>query len=63
LRLFGKLKGIPVKELDSKINQILRFVSLLQEKKAQVSSFSGGMKRRLSLAIATIGSPKIIFLD
>lgn len=32
-------------------------------KDAQVGSFSGGMKRRLSVAIATIGDPKIIFFD
>lgn len=63
LILFGRMKGIPKKMLDSKIDQVLRFVSLLPEKKSRVSSFSGGMKRRLSLAIAAIGGPKIIFLD
>lgn len=63
LKLFGRLKGIPKNFLDSKVNQVLRFVSLLSEKKNRVSSFSGGMKRRLSLAVAAIGDPKIIFLD
>lgn len=63
LTLFGKLKGIPSDEIDSKINQILKFVSLDKEKKSRVATFSGGMKRRLSLAVAAIGSPKIIFLD
>ena len=33
------------------------------EKRAKVGSFSGGMKRRLSLAISAIGNPKVIFLD
>ncbi len=61
--LFGRLKGIPKNMLDSKINQVLQFVNLLREKKSRVSSFSGGMKRRLSLAVAAIGDPKIIFLD
>lgn len=42
---------------------MLEFVSLLPEKKNKVGSFSGGMKRRLSLAIAAIGNPKIILLD
>jgi ABC-type multidrug transport system ATPase subunit len=36
---------------------------LLPEKKNRVGSFSGGMKRRLSLAIAAVGNPKIILLD
>jgi ABC-type multidrug transport system ATPase subunit len=42
---------------------MLNFVSLFPEKKSKVGSFSGGMKRRLSLAIAAIGNPKIILLD
>lgn len=41
----------------------MTFVSLLPEKKNKAGSFSGGMKRRLSLAIAAIGNPKIILLD
>jgi ABC-type multidrug transport system ATPase subunit len=41
----------------------LTFVNLLADKKNQVGNFSGGMKRRLSLAIAAIGNPKIILLD
>jgi ABC-2 type transport system ATP-binding protein len=42
---------------------MLSFVNLSKEKKNKVGSFSGGMKRRLSLAIAAIGNPKIILLD
>ena len=32
-------------------------------KKGRVGSFSGGMKRRLSVAIACIGDPQIVFMD
>lgn len=42
---------------------MLGFVNLSREKKNKVKSFSGGMKRRLSLAISAIGNPKIILLD
>ncbi len=42
---------------------MLAFVNLSKEKKNKVASFSGGMKRRLSLAISAIGNPKIILLD
>jgi ABC-type multidrug transport system ATPase subunit len=35
----------------------------MSDKKNKVGRFSGGMKRRLSLAIAAIGNPKIILLD
>lgn len=63
MRLFARLKGIPSKTVNRNIDDMLKFVSLSSEKKSKVSSFSGGMKRRLSLAIAAIGNPKIIFLD
>jgi ABC-2 type transport system ATP-binding protein len=38
-------------------------VSLGREGNNQVRGFSGGMKRRLSLAIAAVGDPQIILLD
>jgi ABC-type multidrug transport system ATPase subunit len=38
-------------------------VSLGREGKNIVKGFSGGMKRRLSLAIAAVGDPQIILLD
>ena len=38
-------------------------VNLEREGKNTVKGFSGGMKRRLSLAISAIGDPKIILLD
>lgn len=63
LRMFAKLKGISQDKLEHRIDEVLHFVSLLSEKKNKVNSFSGGMKRRLSLAVAAIGNPKIIFLD
>lgn len=38
-------------------------MGLLEVKHARVMNFSGGMKRRLSVAISSIGDPRIIFLD
>lgn len=61
--MFARLKGIAEDEVDRKIDEVLTFVSLLPEKNNKVGNFSGGMKRRLSLAIAAIGNPKIILLD
>ena len=63
LYMFARLKGIPLDEIDNRIDEVLTFVSLLHEKENRVGNFSGGMKRRLSLAIAAVGNPKIIMLD
>lgn len=38
-------------------------VKLSQVTNARAGSYSGGMKRRLSVAIALIGDPKLVFLD
>jgi ABC-2 type transport system ATP-binding protein len=63
LYMFAKLKNVPEEIIDRKIDEMLSFVDLLNEKKLKVKNFSGGMRRRLSLAIAAIGNPKIILLD
>lgn len=63
MRMFSKIKGVPNHEIDEQINQLLTQVNLADVKHAQVGSFSGGMKRRLSVAISAIGNPKVIFFD
>ncbi len=42
---------------------LLTQVGLIDVKDAQTRTFSGGMKRRLSVAISGIGNPKVIFMD
>ena len=64
LRFFGALYGLGRKELDERIPQVLTTVSLEAERgRKTVSSFSGGMKRRLSLAVALLHSPRLLVLD
>jgi len=43
--------------------EILKRVNLSEEANSLVGTFSGGMKRRLSVAISGIGNPKVIILD
>ena len=43
--------------------ELLSQVKLEKDKDLRVGSYSGGMKRRLSVAIALIGDPKIVYLD
>ena len=52
-----------MKDIPQEIDQRLREVNLYEMKKVVTRAFSGGMKRRLSMAIALIGNPKIVFLD
>jgi|SRR5699024_4893096 len=63
LAYFGRLYGLKGKKLKKRIHECLSFVNLDSDIKKPVHKYSGGMKRRLSLAISLIHEPKLIFLD
>lgn len=63
LNFYGRLKNLDGSELRLSITDCLREVNLLHVIDEQVHTFSGGMKRRLSVAISLIGKPLIQFLD
>ena len=63
LEFFGKMKGVLFDKLKKEIEYIAEIVDLTDDLKKLVSKYSGGMKRRLSLAIALIGSPELLILD
>ena len=63
LELFSYLKNVPSKERATLIKEKLEMVRLTKVGDNRVGSYSGGMKRRLSVAISSIGEPNIIFLD
>ena len=63
LEFFGKMKGVLSDKLKKEIEYIAEVVDLTDDLKKLVSKYSGGMKRRLSLAIALIGSPELLILD
>ncbi|KAL7754526.1 hypothetical protein RI367_000511 [Sorochytrium milnesiophthora] len=63
LRLFSAFKGIPQTGLDKYIDQRLDAVGLLEQSDKAAGTYSGGMKRRLSLVSASIGDPAFVILD
>jgi len=58
INFYANLKSVKVD-----VDEVLRELDLLQQKKLKASKLSGGQKRKLCIAMATIGNPKFIFLD
>ena len=63
LRLQTMLQGIPREERKARCNELLERVGLTEAADRKVKGYSGGMKRRLDLALALVHRPSIIFLD
>jgi ABC-2 type transport system ATP-binding protein len=60
---FGRMVGMEGKEAKAQAMRNLKLMGLGGRAKGKVSKFSGGMKRRINLAIALMGSPQLLFLD
>ncbi|MBM7617539.1 ABC-2 type transport system ATP-binding protein [Weissella uvarum] len=63
LKFFAAMKDIPNNDLATEIERVAKVVELTDSLDANVSGYSGGMKRRLSLAISLLGNPKLLILD
>ncbi|MGV3026218.1 ATP-binding cassette domain-containing protein [Clostridium thermobutyricum] len=63
LEFFGALYGLKGKLLKERINEALEISGLMEKKKEKVKKFSGGMKRRLNIAIGILNHPKVLILD
>jgi ABC-2 type transport system ATP-binding protein len=61
LRLIGKLRHLP--EVNNEVDALLERFDLLDAADRRVATYSGGMARRLDLAMSLLGSPSVMFFD
>jgi len=63
LEFFGALYGLKGKLLKERIAEALKVTGLEETKKQKIKKFSGGMKRRLNIAVSILHHPKVLILD
>ncbi|UKA60719.1 ABC transporter ATP-binding protein [Arthrobacter sp. FW306-2-2C-D06B] len=63
LRFHADLFDVPRQGLDKRITSLLELAQLEERRKSRVSTFSGGMKRRLALVRALLHEPELLYFD
>ncbi|MCX8001082.1 MAG: ABC transporter ATP-binding protein [Anoxybacillus mongoliensis] len=63
LDFFASIYGLKGKKKKQRIDEVLELVNLTDDRKKVIHQFSGGMKRRLSLAASLLHEPEVLILD
>ena len=63
LEFFGRIYGLRGKDLKTRVEDVLRIVSLTDRADDPVEKYSGGMKRRVNIAAGLVHQPQLLFLD
>uniref|UniRef100_A0A3P8W1X6 P-type phospholipid transporter n=1 Tax=Cynoglossus semilaevis TaxID=244447 RepID=A0A3P8W1X6_CYNSE len=60
---YARLKGLPKEQVEAEMDQIVNDVGLPHKRKSRSNTLSGGMQRKLSVALAFVGGSKVVILD
>jgi len=63
LRFFGRIYGLYGKDLNERVEDVLRIVALTERADEPIEKYSGGMKRRINIAAGMVHQPRLLFLD
>jgi len=63
LVFWGQMYGLKGKALNSRVEQVLEQIGLLDRAKDRVKTYSGGMKRRVNIGVGLLHKPRLLFMD
>ena len=63
LRLVGRLRGLPERALDDKIDRFLQLLGIYDDRYQTLSSYSKGMRQKILVAASVLHNPRIVILD
>ncbi len=63
LEFFGEIYGLSRQERRTRAEEVLHFVGLYDRRKEPINNFSGGMQRRINMAIAMLHRPNFLLMD
>jgi len=63
LNFFGKMYGLGGAELDRRIDEVLEFIGLTDRQDDRIDTYSGGMKRRVNIAVGLLHRPALLYMD
>jgi ABC-2 type transport system ATP-binding protein len=63
LQFVGRMYGLDRETVNSRTDELLEFMQLVNDRRKMVTDFSHGMQKKLALAAAVIHGPKVLFLD
>jgi ABC-2 type transport system ATP-binding protein len=63
LQLAGRLRGIPRRVLEPKMDELLRLIGLWEDRHASLASYSKGMRQKILLLAALLHDPELLVLD
>ncbi len=63
LNFFGQLYGLSGKELKQAVEEVLAMIDLTDRANEKIETYSGGMKRRVNIAVGLLHKPRIVYMD
>ena len=63
LEFWGKMYGLNGEKLKRRIGEVLEIVGLTSREKNRVETYSGGMKRRINIAVGLLNQPELLIMD